>query len=148
MGKGDTPALSWIYLSEAVVPDLGSVVWFRGQDGPVPPGPAEKALARALTGLTLSGTQEVTAELARGAAALCDSAERAQDPRLWLAASQRLTALTSTLFGPTAASGPSSSGTGSSSGPSRDGGSRAGDDGDDLADLMGAGPEVGHPTHT
>lgn len=69
--------------------------WFRTRGGQ--PGPTRKALDEALAEADLGGSRLVTAELARGAAELVDSARRAQDPRLWLSASQRLTALVGRL---------------------------------------------------
>lgn len=102
------------------------------------------AVDRMLAGRELSGGQLVTAELARGTALLVDSAARAQDPRLFLAASQRLTG----LLGSLESTGGRGTGSAGSSGSGRGDGD-AGADADasglaaELAGILGAGASLG-----
>ena len=90
------------------------------------------------------GSQLVTAELARSAADLVDSARSAQDPRLWLQASTRLEKLLGQLQG---RAGVRAGGDGVAKGG--DGGAAAGVDagGADpkarLEELVGRAPSVG-----
>lgn len=100
--------------------------WFRTRGGQ--PGPTRKALDEALSSADLGGSRLVTAELARGAAELVDSARRAQEPKLWLSASQRLTLLVGRL-GLDDDRGP---------GPGDDVG-----DADELESVLGSGPSLG-----
>lgn len=89
------------------------------------------AVEEALEGLELAGGQQVTADLARGAADVVDAARTAQDPRLWLAASTRLEILLAKL---TATRGGGSGG----------GVESVGDDpAAELARLVGESPSVG-----
>lgn len=96
------------------------------------PGPARVALDSALDGRELSGIEAVTAAIARDAADLVDSARKAQDPRLWLSASQRLLGLVAQLD--------------QRAGAVPDDGAAAGDEPDDpggLGAVLGAGPTLG-----
>lgn len=107
------------------------VAWFRTRGGQS--GPTRRALDLALKDRDLAGSAQVTAELARGAAELVDSARRAQDARLWLSASQRLLSLVGRL------------GLDDVAVPD-DGDDGAGDPDDDAAGLdavLGSGPSVG-----
>lgn len=108
------------------------VVWFRTRGGK--PGPTRKALDTALDAQELTGLDLVTAEIARAAAELTDSARQAQDPRLWLASSQRLLTLVSKIR-------PAGDG---ATGPV--GGADLGDEPvepDGLESALGAGPSLG-----
>lgn len=102
------------------------------------------AVESMLAELTLSGSQLVTAELARSAADLVDSARSAQDPRLWLQASTRLEKLLGQLQGRAPVRGGGDDG-----GTGGDGGAAAGVEsgGADakarLAELVGRAPSVG-----
>lgn len=95
------------------------------------------ALDQALTGRTLVGLEVVVAEIARGTASLVDSARRAQDPRQFMAAADRLLRLTDRL------DGKADQGDG-------DGGKRRGAGGGaapgltaELEDVLGSGPTLG-----
>ena len=77
------------------------------------------------------GLDPVLVELARSTADLTDSAKRAQDPRLWLSASGRLTVILARL------------GVGRSDGDVAASGGA--DDVPDLADVVGGAPEVRDP---
>lgn len=101
--------------------------WFRTKGGRG--GPVRREVDKALRQADLSGPRAITAELARTVADLVDSAKREQDPRLWLTASSRLTALLGQL------------GIGRLVVDGDDGGGGSGDVGG-LADVLGAGPEV------
>lgn len=92
------------------------------------PGPAREALDLALNGRDLAGFEGITAEIARGAADLVDSARKQQDPRLWLSASARLLALVGQL----------------ERRPRGDGGGGGDEAGvpDELAEALGSGPVV------
>lgn len=67
--------------------DHGKVWWQRDQHGPT------HAKVQAAIGAGSSGIDGVSEELALMAADLVDAAKINQDPRLWLAASQRLMGL-------------------------------------------------------
>lgn len=97
------------------------------------PGSTRAALDLALTDRDLSGFDGITAEIARGAADLVDSARTAQDPKLWLSASGRLLALVGQLDRRPGTV------------PDDGGGDRDDDGGepDELADALGAGPTMG-----
>ena len=91
-----------------------------------------------------AGSQLVTAELARSAADLVDSARSAQDPRLWLQASTRLEKLLGQLQGRAGvragADGVAKGGDGGAAAGVESGGA---DPKARLAELVGRAPSVG-----
>ena len=98
-------------------------------------GPTREALDAAILARGVAPGLELVASLARDAADLADSARRAQDPRLWLAAAARLLGLAERLgvaasVGPVGAPGD---------------GDRGGELDPLVAEALGARSEVGYP---